>query len=164
MHPSWQFVPTRPKESILPLKTHPALALSADPPPVPLAGVASPVVIAGNRGFSRSDAGLPWSTSAQSIVGPPVRTGGAWTPFRSEYTSRFGAHSDGLERVLNHQRNVLEGRSSRGFRLPAVGYAPSVQHASFQYSPRGVLLEPGSFRDNGIRNTGVWQERGMPRL
>ena len=143
------FKSTQPRFSPMPLKSHPGLALSVHPPAVPPAGASSPVIVAAARGFSRSAAGLPWTTSAQSIRPPPgpggqIVNGERWSPFRSEYSSRFAPHADGLERVLNHQRLVLEG-GPRIFRLPVVEQ-PTIRepfglNGAFQSSPRGQYVD-----------------------
>lgn len=157
--PPTGFAPQKPSSylgSPFPLKTQPALSLAVEPPSVPVAKPASPVLAASLRGFSRSSAGLPWSTSDCAVVGPPPRPGDTgWTPFCSEYTQRFRAHSSGLERVLNHQRIVLEGQA-RDFRLPV--RTPFGQGAAFSNSPRGVQLDDSgaSYRDSVVRNGVVW--------
>ena len=141
--------PRQPQPSPFPLKSFPALALANEPPTVPLAAPASPVVAASARGFSRSAAGLPWANSASSVSSPQPSKAG-WSPFTTESASRFRPHTDGRERLLNHQRLVLEGQP-QVFSLPTVEHvAPPSRRAfanAFQSSPRGVALE-GSFRDS----------------
>lgn len=155
------FKPHVPMGSPVPLKSHPALQLAVEPPPTPLALPASPVLAASCRGFSRSAAGLPWSTSAQSIGGSPPRPGDSdWTPFCTEYTQRFRAQFSGQERLLNHQRIVLEGQT-RDFRLPVVerpGRTLFGQSTAFSNSPRGLRLDDSgaSYRDSVTRNGVIW--------
>ena len=144
-----EYDPKQPQPSPFPLKSFPALALANEPPTVPLAAPASPVVAASARGFSRSAAGLPWANSASSVSSPQPSKAG-WSPFTTESASRFRPHTDGRERLLNHQRLVLEGQP-QVFSLPTVEHvAPPSRRAfanAFQSSPRGVALE-GSFRDS----------------
>lgn len=120
------FSPAQPPASPLPLKSHPALALSAAPPPVPAPGPFSPVSTAAARGFSRSQAGAPWGESADSLRSDNQRPRSVqWTPFRTESGSRF-VTDVGHARALNHQRLTLEANSSSGKPYPSIPHFGSI--------------------------------------
>ena len=168
------YTPSKPQDAVLPLKTHPNLALSMEPPSVPPASSATPMIFAGSRGFSRSEAGLPWSSASQSLGAASTRSAAPasvqWNGFRSEYESHFKPPKGGLERVLNHERLVLEGQT-RGFSIPELQQtSPRMlfggrSSSAFQHSPRGSLLELGggeSYRDNSTRNNIIWQSQPLP--
>ena len=157
------FVPGAPHESHNPLKSHPGLALSPNPPPVPEPGPISPVNLAGTRGFSRSGAGLSWEHTSLSLSSPADSSllQPKWSPFRTEYMQKFSAHQAPRARLLNHARIKLEGASS--FKMPSVdGFRPFSQpfgnariggdSAAFQASPRGQALGQ-SYPDNTVRNS-----------
>mmetsp|Transcript_25374 Transcript_25374/g.51008 ORF Transcript_25374/g.51008 Transcript_25374/m.51008 type:complete len:207 (-) Transcript_25374:229-849(-) len=125
----------------------------------------SPVNLVSSRGFSRSAAGLQWSESVQ----PPITTEVGWSPFRTEYTSKFSPPP------ATHMAQRLPPRSSGGSssapRLPhhlPLGIIPPerpvrVPHnwptaatphgVQFHSSPHGTPLDFGhSFHDNAALN------------
>lgn len=101
----------------------------------------SAVNLASTRGFSRSAAGLQWS---ETIPPPSQQT---WSPFQTEYTSKFAAPPPFYVNQKATRNNA-----------PPIHPAPqsSPLRTPFQPSPHGVPLDFGhSYFDNAVGNAAL---------